>query len=226
MLKQYCLLSCFLALAGCALTRGELDLRVEEIANPNSTKTVKIVEVVDRRVFQVDPPKPFIPSLSNNEVNDRSVQKRAVARKRNTYGAAMGDIVLPEGRTVEQLTKEALTRALREAGVRVVSEGVPGHDAAIPLRAEIKKFWAWVTPGFWQITLQYEIEVTLIRDWPVAEGNRKISADARVTGAMASSTEWKELFDQGIRKLMDNTRQVIRTTSDKISRLFGREVPS
>ena len=106
----------FLA-AGCATNRGIVDVRVPETTNPETSATVKIMKVTDRRVFQVKPNSPSIPSLRNDEINDPAITKRALARKRNTYGMALGDILLPPDRTVEHLTREALERGVK--GIRL-----------------------------------------------------------------------------------------------------------
>ena len=52
---------------------------------------------------------------------------RAIARKSGGFGNRMGDIVLPEGRTVEHLAEEALTKAFRAGGYRVVPRGMIGR---------------------------------------------------------------------------------------------------
>ncbi len=105
------ILSCLL-FSGCALTRGEVDIAVPEITNPDSSVVVKLTEISDRRVFEKNPRKANIPSLKDGEISDSSVTKRAVARKRNAFGAALGDILLPKGRTVEAVVREALVKAL------------------------------------------------------------------------------------------------------------------
>jgi hypothetical protein len=128
---------------GCALDRSVIDISAGALpANPGGdAPAVRIVEVLDQRPFSVDPPKPDMPSLMNNEeMKSKAITSRAVARKRNTYGAALGDVLLPPGRTVEQLTTEALTTSLREAGYRVLSPGDAGYADAKPLKATIQQF--------------------------------------------------------------------------------------
>ena len=154
--------------AGCALNRGEVAVQVPETANPESTALVKIVEVSDDRVFAIDPPQPSTPSLMNDEIDDPLITSRAVARKRNTYGAALGDILLPQGQTVEALVEDALAKALKEEGYKVVAEGDPGYAQALSLKARILEFWAWMTPGFWEIALEHQSRLMLERDLPKA----------------------------------------------------------
>lgn len=200
-------------LTGCATSRGVLDLKVPDLPNPASSQTVKIVNVTDKRVFEIGPKKPSTPSLQNDEINDPEITRRAVARKRNGFGAALGDILLPEGQTVEQLTRAALVNALRDSGYRVVAEGEPGYAAAAPVSAEIQKFWAWMTPGFWEIKLRYNASIRLDGDWPLRGENRVVEGDARYAGAIASSSEWREVIDNGVADLIRNLKAMLKKAS-------------
>jgi thiamine kinase-like enzyme len=65
-----------LFLTGCAASRSVLDIAVPEVPNPASLQAVKIVEVVDKRVFVSRPNNPSIPSLQNDEVNDPEIARR------------------------------------------------------------------------------------------------------------------------------------------------------
>ena len=199
-----------LVLNACATSRGVLDLNVPDLPNPSSAQSVKIVEVADKRVFEIDPKKPSIPSLQNDEINEPSITRRAVARKRNGYGAALGDILLPEGRTVEELTRDALINALRDSGYRVLVDGEPGYEAATPVSAEIHQFWAWMTPGFWTIKLRYNAKLQLKGDWPLNDDHQFVEGDARYSGAIASSSEWREVINNGIKNLILNLKNMLK----------------
>ncbi|MFT5486376.1 MAG: putative lipoprotein YajG [Paracoccaceae bacterium] len=202
-----------LILTGCATSRGVLDLKVPDLPNPASAQTVKIMAVADKRVFEIKPKKPSIPSLQNDEINDPKITRRAVARKRNGFGAALGDILLPEGQTVEQLTRAALVNALRDSGYRVVAAGEPGYDTATPVSAEVQQFWAWMTPGFWEIKLRYNAQLQLNGDWPLNGENRIVTGDARYSGAIASSSEWREVINNGIIDLIKNLKSTLKKAS-------------
>jgi hypothetical protein len=202
--------------SGCALSRGQIDIPIAKVVNPVSSVIVKFSEINDRRVFEVNPRKANIPSLKEGAPSDKTIKKRAVARKRNSFGAALGDIILPEGRTVEHVIEEALTKALRESGIRVVSKGEAGYDTARPVQADIMQFWAWFRPGFWAITMEYEARVVLRGNWPIAESDREILSEARLTGQIASSSEWRRLFSKGVDNLIDNVKRVIQRTSEQL----------
>ena len=112
--------------------------------NPIQGREVKIVRVTDRRTFQLKPSDPSTPSLKDGQIDNPAITSRAIARKRSGYGKAMGDILLPEGHTVEQLVGTALTRGLRGAGYRVLLQGQEGYEQAVPLEADIRRFWTWI----------------------------------------------------------------------------------
>jgi hypothetical protein len=196
-------------LTGCATSRGVLDLKVPDLPNPASSQAVKIMDVTDKRVFEIEPKKPSIPSLQNDEINDPKITRRAVARKRNGFGAALGDILLPEGQTVEQLTRAALENALRESGYRVVAAGETGYDSATPVSAEIQQFWSWMTPGFWELKLRYNAKIQLIGDWPLKGDSRIVEGDALYAGVIASSAEWREVINNGIANLINNLKAML-----------------
>ena len=148
MQRSLILLAIAILVSGCATTRGVLEIEAEESVNPESGQAVKIVQVVDSREFQIAPPQPDIPSLKNDEINDPAITSRAIARKRNTFGKAMGDILLPEGQTIMDLVSSSLAKGLRENGFRVLEESDAEYAVAAPIEVDIEKFWGWFQPGF------------------------------------------------------------------------------
>jgi uncharacterized lipoprotein YajG len=184
---------------GCATSRGTLDIRVAASSNPAAGPAVKIMNVEDRREFQVNPRDPSIPSLKDDDIKNPAITIRAIARKRNTYGQALGDILLPEGRSVADLTREAVTRAFRQAGYRVLGNDDPAP--AQPVTVRIDQFWAWMTPGFWALTLEYEARVNV--QGPVApfQEGKTFRGYASQKGQVAASDDWTEIVNKGLEDL-------------------------
>src|SRR5207253_3483484 len=110
---------------------------------------------------EVAPASPDIPSLDDAEDNGQATKERAIGSKRNGYGKALGDIVLPEGQTVSGLTETAIATAFQESGYIVARKGDANYDAAFPVSARVNEFWAWIKPGFWAITTNQKSEVEL-----------------------------------------------------------------
>jgi hypothetical protein len=204
------LLAIAILVSGCATTRGVLEIEAEESVNPESGQAVKIVQVVDSREFQTAPPEPDIPSLKNNEIDDPAITSRAIARKRNTFGQAMGDILLPEGQTVMGLVSSSLAKGLRENGFRVLEESAAEYAAAAPIGVDIEKFWGWFQPGFWQLTLHYVTSVTVSGPvGPFADGVT-FSSDVEMGFQTASSGNWRQTIDASLDELNDEITATLK----------------
>lgn len=140
-------------LSGCAVTRSEVKIGAQpvETAVPDAARApIVIGSVVDARKFESAPKDPSIPSLGTEGGGD-DAKARAVGRKRNTYGMALGDVLLEPGNSVANVVRRQLTIALGQAGYRVVEAGA--EKAAPVVDVSIHQFWNWITPGFWAITV-------------------------------------------------------------------------
>ncbi len=207
-------LACGLA-TGCAAGRGTIDLKATDSVNPATGPDVKLVRVSDRRVFQVDPPQPSIPSLMDGQIGNSAITSRAIARKRGGFGQAMGDIVLPEGRTVVQVVREVLSRGLRESGYRVLEEGEPTYDDAVPLEVDIHQFWAWFTPGFWAITLEFDSRIRVFGPIKPFDDGEVFRGHASTQSGAAFTEDWLNIMKKGLESLNEEitSRQLLRATS-------------
>jgi len=203
----------FLLLTGCATTRGVLDVRVPAGTNASSGPAVRIERVTDRRVFEIDPRQANIPSLKHDEISDKAITSRAIARKRGGFGKAMGDILLPEGRTVMMLVEEALARSLQEAGYRVVGTQDREATAAIPVEADIEQFWAYFRPGFAQVAVEFETRVRLTSPVTALQTADPLKGFSRVTGMAATSSTWLEAMNKGLEDFVHNSRDYLKSKS-------------
>ncbi|MFC4270609.1 flagellar biosynthesis protein [Sneathiella chungangensis] len=151
-----------MGLSACAVDRSTVSVEApEDISNPVNGVEVKLVTVTDDRVFEFKPATPDIPSLSESEIANTDIKARAFARKRNSYGQALGDVILPEGQTVAGIMRRALMHAFRSAGYRVIEPGDPGYENAVPVDAKIIQFWSWIEWGFWELGVRNRAEVSL-----------------------------------------------------------------
>lgn len=185
-----------LMLAGCAVTRSELKVGAEPPATPAASATGKpivIGSVVDARRFEAAPKDPSVPSLGTEGGGDE-VKARAIGRKRNTYGMALGDVTLEPGNTVANVVRRQLAVALGEAGYRVVG---PGTDKSAPVvDVRIHQFWSWFTPGFWTITL----ETIISTDLNVAGRTGPVPVTVRTSESSLAATDgmWLEAIDKAL----------------------------
>lgn len=185
-------------MTGCATSRGVMDVSMKIPPNPESGPAVKIVSVTDGRQFQAAPRDPSTPSLSDRDIENKALTSRAIARKRNAYGRALGDILLPEGDTVEALVRDALTRSFRESGYRVVEEG-----KATPVEAEIEQFWAWFTPGFWTTSLEFEARVKVKGELKPLAGDPVVRGYVILHTQAAGTWAWMNIMRKGLENFVE-----------------------
>ena len=212
-MKKYCvgvfLAALLIGISGCATNRGVMDYKVNQDANPEASnpdsaipanaKLVMIVQVTDSRAFERRPDRASTPSLRDGKIDDKSITSRAFARKRNGFGAALGDILLPENRTVNDVIKEATIKALRVKNYTVVEENSPYASKATPITLDIDKFWCWFSPGAMKIAIECQITVKIR-----AAGILEAGSEDTVNGytryrAMAANTKaWNAALNGGV----------------------------
>lgn len=189
-------------LAGCATSRSELHLKSPMAAAaassvaPENQHVVVIRSIIDERVFEEAPSEPSTPSLGSGGAAKASdaVKARAIARKRNGFGQALGDVLLEQGQTVEGVLRENLTLAFQQAGYSVRNEADAGASPIV-VDVHIKQFWAWFQPGFWAITLNNNITTDL-----VVEGASPVVVSTHVEDSRQAATEgaWLEIVGKGL----------------------------
>ena len=200
--------------SGCAATRSTIDVTAAKMpAAAESTPKIQvaIMRVVDARQFEAAPRNPSTPSLKSAEdLKNPQIRARAIARKRGGFGQAMADILLPEGRTVEQLVREAATKALRERGYGVVDASAAASTNALPLDLEIKQYWSWFTPGFFAISLEFEGIVTMKGDILIGSKEKTVRGYTLVKGMAATDDQWSRTLEQGNEDLISKMKAALR----------------
>lgn len=189
------------SLAGCATSRSEIKLQ-NPVVPPSSTvagngRVVVIKSVTDERVFEQAPSDPSTPSLGFGGADSATAQvkSQAIGRKRNGFGKALGDVLLQQGQTVQDVIRTNLSAALEQGGYQVKSQAEAGANPVV-LDVHIRKFWSWFQPGFWAITLHSDIATEL-----QVEGSGapiQVEAHAEDKRQMATEGAWMEITQQGL----------------------------
>lgn len=201
-----------LLLQGCATSRSEIKLTSaapDQAKQTVATKGIAIIRSVkDERVFEQAPRNPSIPSLGfeGAEQATSDIKSRAIGRKRNSFGKALGDVLLENGQTVEGVVRDNLTTALRQSGYQVLSTS-SGDTNALLIDVHINKFWAWFQPGFWSITLHTNIATTL--DISNSKTPISIAVHAEDSRQIATDSAWIEIADKALQAYRDK----VATTS-------------
>ncbi len=213
-IKGFLLLSIVvLVLGGCATSRSIVDIKVSPGTNPANGKEVKIVQITDGRKFEVAPKTQSIPSLNEEEIKDSKITSRAIGRKRNTYGKAMGDFMLPEQRTVQDLVREAMTKALREKGYSVVEQSSASYQNGLPLEADIGQLWTYITPGFWSLTLEFETIVRIKGNVFPTSNEEQIRGYAQMSVQTGAESNWIETIQNGIDDFIKNFKEKLKSAN-------------
>jgi hypothetical protein len=204
-----------LTLSGCAASRSTFDLSVTQTEHSDVKAYVKLLQVADQRRYEVNPRDPSIPSLGNAaQIDDRAITSRAVARKRNSWGMALSDILLPEGRTVEQVVREAVTKALADKGYAVVEPGDGHYATALPLNVDIQKFWSWMTPGFFSISLEFEGTISMQSDAILDLKQEMVRGYSHGNFFAATDGAWHETMQEGMADLITKISAKLRKPED------------
>lgn len=197
-LTKFILSSVLIAgLSGCVSTRGLVSLEspVKQPVSSEELKRVAVINIVeDMRVFEEKPKQANIPSLKGGLKNATDIDKsKAVARKRNGYGKAMGDILLRD-ETVSSVMQKRVESALSRSGYIVV----PASQAVRPdlvLNMKINKFWSWMQPGFSYVTINTEIETDIQN---VNDDKKSIHTYSKISKptAMATGSKWIKTMNE------------------------------
>jgi len=183
------------------------------LANPADGTTVAIVRVDDMRHFEISPPVPSTPSLSDDKINDFDLTSRAIARKRNGYGMALGDVLLPKGETVGDIVEKATADGFRKAGYRVVEKGEPGYDRAVPVTLRVSEFWSWFTPGVFQVTIANRADVTLSGPLPALAPDLTLHNDTTEEMMAVYESDWKKIVAKGLDQISDKIAEALKVKS-------------
>lgn len=147
------LVAAVFAVAGPVVARGRqpFKLPIPAAKKPEKAKDqqVWIKAVVDARKFEDRPTTADIPSLAAGLANTTdAVKSTAVARVRDGFGKARGNVFVEDGQTVEAVVRETLANAFASAGYTVVEEKDKAATA-LAVNVTIEKFWGWVrvNPG-------------------------------------------------------------------------------
>ena len=198
---------CALLLSACATNRSTLSLDVPSSGtHVDAGKVAVIGSVADARTFEEDPDDPSTPSLKKGAryALDAEGRKSAIARKRNGYGMAIGDIQLQPPQTVETIARQLVADGLQARGYRIVdAAGAP--PGALRVDVRIDGFWAWFTPGFWAVEMEARLK-TLLRFEGAATREIEVAAYGSNAGQSGRAANWQEAYARAFRDYLDKQK--------------------
>ncbi|MFP3517115.1 flagellar biosynthesis protein [Pseudomonas sp. SIMBA_077] len=205
MVRRFLGVAALVLLAGCATNRAEVDV---DVLPPSTTQTpapsngkVVYISAVDERIFQIKPTSFDVPSLKYDEIDDKSITERAIARKRNNYNMAIGDVLLPKGRTVSQLVGDAVASAYRQAGYEVVS--TPTTRNAKEVNVKIVEFWSW--SGAEGVLDKVIRNQSVLQINPAGAPQYTVKTLVQGNAKVVTNEDWKKITEAGLEAIVQDT---------------------
>lgn len=186
-------------LFGCVSSRSVVE--VQSPQGPNGTGQKVTITAIDERRFEAAPKQADIASLKYaEEISDKKITERAIGRKRNSYGMAMGDVLLPEGQTVSQLVAKSIAEGYRKAGYQVVENAEKnGNTQAVTVR--ITEFWSWFSPGAFSIAVNNKARLNVTSTGGTAPIN--LITDKRESMQLVVESDWKVITEEGLQAITE-----------------------
>lgn len=225
------ILTAFVALSvsACATSRSVLPIAAPVSEQPKSNSFVKITEVRDLRQFSVNPGDPSMPSLGDaDEIQDAKITSRALGRKRNGYGMALGDVMLPETTSVVGLVRDSAKKALQDKGYVVVDEGSPDYARALPLAMDVEQFWAWLGWGFTEFTFTFDGKIGMKGGSLLASDPAMVSSQTVVKSIAGTESVWTRVIQTGVNDLAEQIKVHIKPAggAPSVSQTDGLTAPA
>jgi hypothetical protein len=199
-----------LLLGACGMGRTVLNVKAPS-APAVSAQPVpfKLVSVVDERHFEAHPKQANIPSLNDQDVGNPVLTARALGRKRGSFGAARGDLMLPPGASVDTLTRACLAAAVARAGGVLVDQHDARYSQATPLDVAIVGFWSWFRPGAWVIAVEFDAKLVLKAPLPGLSQGSPVVAHAEMRRPAMTDERWRSVVEDGLANLSQNLSQAL-----------------
>jgi len=188
-------------LTGCATGTRNIDLAVPEFESSRSgSGAVYINSITDNRQFEQKPKDPSTPSV-DGDLASMSEDKlnTFIGRQRSGYGAALGQVALPAGGTVQEKMRDLLSKGLESRGYTVSDN----PDSEIKLDISIEKFWAWFTPGLFAVTFEAEVDADLNASAGSGDKRTRVESYGLNKGQVGSNANWILTYDRAFNDFLN-----------------------
>lgn len=202
--------ACFI-LTGCAESRGYIDLSEIVKNDLNSTqnnKTVFIDKYIDTRKFSTNASTPDQPTYNPRVGLNDDEKSRIIARKRDSFGKALGDILLKDNLTTEKLVRNVVAQSFVDAGYNVVDEDP--ENKAVKCNIIVNKLWGWISPGFWSIGVVTNTELTLDLSYNNKSDSIHTYQKEETRGSFITSKGWRTTFKNNFFSVKQDLTDKIR----------------
>jgi len=198
-------------LAGCATGTRHVDIFPLAYTNDQSSEgLIYIGSIVDKRRFEDKPGDPSTPSVKGDlSQTPKEKLSTLIGRQRGGFGAALGDVVLPQGGTVQEEVRELLIEGLKSRGYTVSDDKM----APITLDVDIEQFWAWFTPGMWSVSFEAKINCSL--NFAKADGHKEftITGYGINKGQIGRNANWALAYQRAFLDFLTNLDKTLDDAS-------------
>jgi len=122
-----------------------------------------------------------------------------IGRQRSGYGAALGQVALPAGGTVQEKMRDLLSKGLESRGYTVSDN----PDSEIKLDISIEKFWAWFTPGLFAVTFEAEVDADLNASAGSGDKRTRVESYGLNKGQVGSNANWILTYDRAFNDFLN-----------------------
>jgi len=127
-------------------------------------------------------------------------KSQMIGRQRNTYGAALGDVGLVNGETVESKMEGLVKDAFARKGYAVNSDKNADHGLSV----KINEFWAWFSPGLWTISFEARINCTITLSSQEGTKTFHTTGYGINKGQIASDANWQLAYTRAFENYVEN----------------------
>jgi uncharacterized lipoprotein YajG len=195
-----------IVLAGCTTGTRIITLNPPEFSiEKSSSGEIYIASIEDKRVFEQKPRDPSTPSVKGDLSSiPQDKLSTLIGRQRNSFGAAMGDLALPQGSTVQSEIRKLVTKGLESRGYSVVDD----INASNKITIDIDKFWAWFTPGMFAVSFESNLQCKIDFKNATEEESFAVTGYGINKGQVASNANWELAFDRAFRNFLENMDKI------------------
>ncbi len=186
--------------SGCVTGTRNIDLEQPSfMSKKTAAGTIYISEIKDSRNFEAEPRDPSTPSV-DGDLMTTSKEKLAtlIGRQRNGFGAAMGDVALPEGQNVQSKMKSLIAAGLKARGYTVSDS----ENADMKLNVSISDFWAWFSPGMWSVSFEAKLKSILNFETNGESKEVVVEGYGINKGQIASDANWQLAYSRAFMDYM------------------------
>ena len=208
-LRALLLLSALLVtlLSGCASRTGVIPTPEAGLTeNPAEGIAVRIGDVVDERRFGDFAGTRLVPTLTG-DADDPVRRSRAIGRSNTPNGTAGHNVFLEPDRTVQSTTADAIARALRSAGFRVLEEGDKGYERAIPVDIAVEQYWMMRSPPSASPYVRGEIRARITSQLPGLKTGTAIESYGKIVRGGYTRGMWRQALDKALDDLTDRATE-------------------